>query len=103
MLLFGFAAMNGFCGAIVGFNGCALTACPWNAGSEGGGGVELIGTAPAVAAIDNPARRIRSPNAASLRRFGWDRGKRLPRILSGDRLLGVRGLLGDPSGEDVAL
>src|SRR6476659_5245950 len=60
MLLFGFAAMNGFCGAIVGFTGCAVAAAPWKAGSEGGSPVGRIGAAAAGAA---PASSAASASA----------------------------------------
>src|SRR4051794_18494714 len=57
MLLFGSAAMNGFCGAIVGVIRCAVAAAPWKAGSDGGRPVGRIGAAAAGAPV---ARAINS-------------------------------------------
>ena len=52
MLLFGFLAMNGFCGGLVVLRtGLPLNACPEKAGSEGGGGTDGIDTADALPAV----------------------------------------------------
>ena len=48
MLLKGFFAMNGFCGATERFLiGWALAALPWKAGSEGAGPLDAMGAARA--------------------------------------------------------
>src|SRR5262249_52620649 len=68
MLLFGFGAMNGFWGAFVdGFTFFAVAAEPWNAGSDGSGGVETIGTADAAEGV------IRASASAAASRYGSDR------------------------------
>ena len=52
MLVFGFLAMNGFCGGLVAFRtGLPLNACPEKAGSDGGGGTDGIDTADALPAV----------------------------------------------------
>jgi hypothetical protein len=72
MLLFGFGAMNGFCGAnVVSLAGSGRPgdAAPLNAGNEGGGGAEAIGAADAEADNDNVIARQTAPHEATVTRL----------------------------------
>ena len=71
MLLFGFAAMNGFWGAnvvLLGGSGGAPDAPPWKAGSDGdGSGIETIGSAEAVAGTTSVMARAQTAGPKGMR------------------------------------